>query len=329
MLAVALTLALLQQTPSREPSLAKGRAYVKALMAGEAGVVWKAASPQLVQRFGGAAAVTRFSAQVRGFGAETRLISEGLSAKDGLTVYRRVMAVANYARGMQVDVAMDGLGRVASLALEGANQAAPTTTGAYRSLAQLRLPVEGSWFVLWGGRTFDDNKHAAVSDMRYALDLLMAPRGGGSFARRGTRNEDYFAWRQPVVAPGGGTVVVAVDGVPDNTPNRPVPGNLYGNYVVIDHGTGEYSLLAHLNQGSVKVKVGEPVSAGQPIGRTGNSGMSTEPHLHYHLMDHADWHKAQGLPAQFSGFLRNGQQVERGEPRRGDTIATNPMEARR
>jgi murein DD-endopeptidase MepM/ murein hydrolase activator NlpD len=132
-----------------------------------------------------------------------------------------------------------------------------------------------------------------------------------------------------VLAPGQGTVVVAEDGVPDNQPNKPVPGNLYGNFVVIDHGTGEFSLIAHLNQGSVKVKVGDVVSAGQLVGRTGNSGMSTEPHVHYHLMDHADWHKAQGLPAQFSNFVRNGQQVERGEPRRGDSIANAAMEARR
>ncbi len=329
MLTVALTVLLAQAPVSSGPSLSKGRSVVKWLMNGDAAQVWRAASPQLSQRFGGADAVAKFSGQVRSFGAETRLITEGLSTnKDGLTVYRRVMAVANYARGMQVDVTMDDAGRVAFLGADAANQAAPTTTGAYRSLAPLRLPTEGAWYVLWAGRTFDDNKHASVSDMRYALDLLVFQKGN-TFSGAGTRNEDYFAWKQPVVAPGHGTVVVAEDGVPDNQPNKPVPGNLYGNYVVIDHGTGEFSLIAHLNQGSVKVKVGDVVSAGQLVGRTGNSGMSTEPHVHYHLMDHADWHKAQGLPAQFSNFVRNGQQVERGEPRRGDSIANAAMEARR
>jgi len=154
-------------------------------------------------------------------------------------------------------------------------------------------------------------------------------KNGIFFANRGLRNEDYYAWRQPVVAPGAGTVVVAEDGTADNLPNRPVPGNLYGNFVVIDHGTGEYSLVGHLENGSVKVRVGEWVSAGQLLARTGNSGMSTEPHVHYHLMDNADWRKAQGLPAQLQGFSRNGQMVDKAEPRRGDVISAVSIEARR
>lgn len=319
---------VLNQAPAPAPSLSAGRTYVKWLMAGEATKVWKAGSPQLPQKFASVEAVSKFGAGFRSFGTETRLIAESLLQRDGLTVYRRVMAVSNYARGMQIDIAMDDQARVSNLALELANQAAPTTNGAYRSLIPLRLPFDGSWFVLWGGRTWDDNKHASVSDMRYALDLLIY-KNGNTFSGKGTRNEDYFAWKQPVVAPGGGTIVVAEDGAADNQPNHPVAGNLYGNYVVIDHGTGEFSLLAHLNQGSVKVKVGEVVSAGQPIGRTGNSGMSTEPHIHYHLMDNADWKKAQGLPAQFRQFNRNGQLVERGEPRRGDSISPSAVEARR
>ena len=62
-------------------------------------------------------------------------------------------------------------------------------------------------------------------------------------------NEDYLAWNQPVVAPADGVVVVAEDGVVDNVPNRAVGGNLYGNLLVIDHGTGEFTLFGHLKQG--------------------------------------------------------------------------------
>jgi murein DD-endopeptidase MepM/ murein hydrolase activator NlpD len=188
--------------------------------------------------------------------------------------------------------------------------------------------VEGPWQVLWGGRTWEDNKHASVSDMRYALDLWVL-QNGSSFGGAGLRNEDYFAWNQPALAAGSGVVVEAVDGVPDNLPNRPAPGNLYGNHVVLDHGNGEYSLTAHLAQGSVRVKRGEVVAGGQLLGRVGNSGMSTEPHLHFHLMDNADSRRAHGLPAQLMYFTRNGQLVERGEPRRGDTIAPTSVEAKR
>lgn len=329
MLLVAL-ISLITQAPSKDPgapgpSLSVGRGYVRALMQGDANAVFSRA---VKERVGSLDAVKGFSARVRGFGAETRVISEGLATANGLTVYRRSMAVTNYARGVKVEISMDDEGRVVNLAMDLAREAAPTTSGAYRTLAPLRLPLDGPWYVLWGGRTWDDNKHAAVSDMRYALDLLIS-RGGGSFAGRGNRNEDFFAWQQPVFSPGAGRVVVAQDGVADNVPNHPVAGNLYGNFIVIDHGTGEFSLLAHLEKGSVRVKVGEVVSAGQPLAHVGNSGMSTEPHLHYHLMDNADWHKAQGLPAQFDLFVRNGQTVERGEPRRGDTIAPLEAEARR
>lgn len=319
---ITLLTQLAAPAPRAEPSLAQGRAYVKALFQGDVKAVYRPSAHSLPL-----ASIATFSASLRGFGAETRSISESLISRDGVTVYRRMLAVSNYARGLKVEVSMDDAGRVVQLSLDLAREAAPTTAGSYRTLAPLQLPVEGAWYVLWGGRTWDDNKHAAVSDMRYALDLLISR--GGSCAGRGERNEDYFAWRQPVVAPGGGTVVVAQDGVADNAPNRPVGGNLYGNFVVIDHGTGEFSLLAHLEQGSLRVKVGERISAGQPLARVGNSGMSTEPHLHYHLMDNADWHKAQGLPAQFTLFTRNGRLVERAEPRRGDTVSPATVEARR
>jgi murein DD-endopeptidase MepM/ murein hydrolase activator NlpD len=311
-----------QPACAQQPSTGQGRAYVRALLKGDVKSVAAAS------RGWSADAVAKFSANLRGFGTETRVISESLSQRDGVTVYKRMMAVSNYARGIKVEVSMDELGHVVNLGIDLAREAAPTAAGAYRTLAPLRLPVEGAWYVLWGGRTFDDNKHASVSDMRYALDLLQT-KGAGSFTGRGVRNEDYFAWGQPVVAPGGGTVVVAVDDVVDNVPNHPVGGNLYGNFIVVDHGTGEFSLLAHLQQHSVRVKVGEVVSPGQPLARVGSSGMSTEPHLHYHLMDNADWRKAQGLPAQFTLFSRNGQLVERAEPRRGETIAPAAVEARR
>jgi murein DD-endopeptidase MepM/ murein hydrolase activator NlpD len=132
-----------------------------------------------------------------------------------------------------------------------------------------------------------------------------------------------------MLAPADGVVVAVENAIPDNVPNQPRPGVLYGNTVVIDHGTGEYSLLGHLQKGSVSVKPGERVVAGQQVARCGNSGMSTEPHLHYQLMDDAEWTKAQGLPAQFRGFLANGRFVERGEPMRTQVISHLAVEASR
>ena len=95
--------------------------------------------------------------------------------------------------------------------------------------------------------------------------------------------------------------------------------NPVGNHVVIDHG-GEFSFLAHLRQGSVSVKAGDRVSAGQPLGRCGNSGNTTMPHLHYHLQTTAVFAQGAGLPAQFNDYRADGQRVARGEPQRGEHL---------
>src|SRR6185295_15115646 len=111
---------------------------------------------------------------------------------------------------------------------------------------------------------------------RFALDLLVMKSGttcGGDCSK----NDQYFCWGRPVAAPAAGKVVEVEASRPDNRPNSPDPNNLFGNHVVIDHGNGEYSLMAHLRNGSVMVKVGDAVEAGEIVALTGNSGMSTEP----------------------------------------------------
>lgn len=318
--AVLLTL-FLSQT---EPSLGQGRAYVRAFRQGDLTSTWSKSAHAPGQRFRSLAALQNFAADLRKYGEESKVVSEGLSTQDGLTTYRRVMAVSKWARGIEVELTMDTKGRLLFASMRFAKSAAPTTYGAYRSLVALRLPLEDSWNVLWGGRTWDDNRHASVSDMRFALDLLQR-RNGSTFQGKGTKNEDYFAWNQPVVAPADGVVVAIENEVGDNVPNHPVGGILYGNLVVIDHGTDEFTLMGHLKKDSVIVRVGERVSKGQSLARVGNSGMSTEPHLHFQLMDTADWRTAHGLPLKLKDFVRNGKHVESAEPRRGDIVAPSSL----
>lgn len=311
---------------AQEPSLGSARAVVAQLRQPDPAALWRARSPALERQFATEAQLRKFAAGLRSYGAEARVVSEGLSPDGELTVYRRVMAVANWARGLELELALDAQGRLARAALRPAATPAPTPHGAYRVKTALRVPLEDEWFVLWGGRTWEDNKHSAVSDMRYALDLLQLRRGA---AVQGQRNEEFPAWGQPVVAPADGVVVVAHDGVADNAPNRPVGGNLYGNVLVLDHGHGEFSLLGHLQRGSLGVRVGDVVTRGERLARVGSSGMSTEPHLHYQLMDGPDWRTAHGLPVVFTDLRRNGGVADRAEPRRGDRIAPLVREASR
>ncbi len=328
--AALLSLSLAQAAASPAPSLGQGRALLKDFYALNSAQVWSVAAPSYQRQMGSEAAVKAFAAKLqRDFGKELRVITEGLSSRGDFTVYRRVASFSNWARGVELEVLFDDSGKVTSLSARPASKEAPTTYGTHKTKARLRLPFEGQWYVLWGGRSWEHNRHSAVPDQRYALDLLRLTRSGGSFEGDGSKNEQYAAWGQPVVAAGEGVVVTAEDGVTDNEPNHPRGGNLFGNHVVIDHGTGEYSLVAHLMKGSVQVKPGDHVIMGQQLARTGNSGMSTEPHIHYQLMDKPDWQQANGFPAQFLNFQLGDRIIERGEPRRADLIAPVPLEARR
>jgi murein DD-endopeptidase MepM/ murein hydrolase activator NlpD len=95
---------------------------------------------------------------------------------------------------------------------------------------------------------------------------------------------------------------------------KPGAGNPAGNHVVLDHGNGEFSLLAHLQKGSLRVKAGDTVKAGQPLGLCGNSGNTSEPHLHIHLQTGPEFPGAtEGLPMAFTDFLADGKPVARGE----------------
>ena len=100
----------------------------------------------------------------------------------------------------------------------------------------------------------------------------------------------------------------------------------YGNHVVIDHRNGEFSMLAHLKQGSVRVKPGESVKQGQSIAAVGVSGSAEEPHLHYELRNGSGF-DAEGLPSYFHRFIRllgaKSIAVKRGRVDTGDMIASN------
>ena len=145
---------------------------------------------------------------------------------------------------------------------------------------------------------------------RYGLDLKVVDAAGQEFKGSGKRNEDFFAWGQPLRAPADGTVVAMHNAQPDNTvigsENLWKPGDIrtdpmdgYGNYVLINHGGGEFSLLAHARAGSVNVRKGDRVRAGQVVAQVGNSGSSLGPHLHYELRTGWGLKGITGIPAYF------------------------------
>lgn len=189
----------------------------------------------------------------------------------------------------------------------------------YQTRTPLSLPFSGEWYVYWGGRSIAQNYHAAFREQRFAFDFMVL-RNGKSHTGTGDDNADYFCFGQPVLAPGAGRVVAAGYGESDRAPGKMLTENPLGNYVIIDHGGGEFSFLAHLRQGSVTVRPGDAVIQCQPIGECGNSGHSSESHLHYHLQTTAIPFQGDGLPAQFVTYVANGNAIARGEPVAGQNV---------
>lgn len=156
-----------------------------------------------------------------------------------------------------------------------------------RNQTKLNLPFRDEWFVVWGGDTPEQNQHQDAPNQRFAFDILKTDASGATHKNDGAKNEDYYAFGQEITAPADGTVVYAVDGIHDNKPGEMNRMYVPGNLVIIKHAEGEFSLFAHLKQNSIRVKVGDKIVKGQTLGLCGNSGNSSEPHLHFQMQNTA------------------------------------------
>jgi urea transporter/murein DD-endopeptidase MepM/ murein hydrolase activator NlpD len=142
-----------------------------------------------------------------------------------------------------------------------------------------RLPFRGEWFVSQG----HDGAHTHQGLWRHGLDFEGRTPDGKAHTGDGKELRDYVCYGLPVVAPGAGTVALVEDGVPDNRPGEMNTQESWGNAVVIQHGTNLFSVCAHLQPKSIRVKVGDVVTPGMEIGRCGSSGRSPVPHLHFQI----------------------------------------------
>lgn len=195
-----------------------------------------------------------------------------------------------------------------------------------RGLPALLLPLTGRVLVFDGHDALShhrrwDLSHPVIRAVgftgnsgRYAYDLSVVDGEGKMFRGEGKENRDWYSWEQPVRAPAAGTVVALANEEPDweigrtSLPDSVIfarPIALYGNYVVIDHGHGAFSLIAHLRQGSIPLHVGDRVTAGQQLGKVGYSGSVFTIHTHYQLQD-GPRYSAEGLPSYFTGVTRVG-----------------------
>jgi murein DD-endopeptidase MepM/ murein hydrolase activator NlpD len=201
----------------------------------------------------------------------------------------------------KVNISVDGKANIDGLSVD------PLVPAPERNITPLQLPFKGEWTVVWGGDTKALNYHVESEAQKNAFDIIITNAQGKSFKTDGKTNEDYYAFSQPLIAPCAGEVVLVVDGVKDNKPGELNPIYVPGNTVIIKTDKNEYLFFAHFKQHSIKVKQGQKVKTGQLLGLCGNSGNSSEAHLHFHIQHMEDMTKATGIKCYFSKLLVNGQ----------------------
>ena len=179
----------------------------------------------------------------------------------------------------------------------------------YQQKTTLTLPFRGKGVV--GQDWITNGGHGGVWNA-FAIDMRGLDSNFAAQLNDANENASDAGWGREIVAPAAGTVVYARNDVPTN----PHPGEepdfnswylplrdpvmaYAGNCVIIDHGDSEYSVMMHMQPGSVTVKVGDQVLTGQAIGRLGNSGDSFGPHLHYQLQSGPRLFQYQSLPFRF------------------------------
>ncbi len=139
------------------------------------------------------------------------------------------------------------------------------------------LPFSGRWSVSQG----HDGAYTHQGDWRYAWDFVITGPDGKTYRDEGNLVTDYHCYGKNVLAPGPGTVEIVEDGIDDNPVGEVNLLKNWGNTVVIRHADHLFSKVSHLQKGSITVRKGDTVRAGDILGKVGNSGRSPYPHLHF------------------------------------------------
>jgi hypothetical protein len=203
----------------------------------------------------------------------------------------------------------------------------------------------GTWLAANGPSNESGHRRALIPiagtpaiAQRFAIDWVRLQDDNKTFSGDQLKNESYLAEGNDAIAVANGTVVAVKDSIPENVPginSRAVPITLEtvgGNHVIIDIGGGYYAFYAHLKPGSLRVKKGDQVKRGQVVGLVGNTGNSTEPHLHFHVSDSNSPLGSEGVPYRLDfdvvGHCRTfGAACDRSAPvaRKGEVPLANAL----
>ncbi len=182
----------------------------------------------------------------------------------------------------------------------------------------LEFPLRGGEFcVVHGGANETVNHHYSVSAQKYALDIVQTNNLGLRSAKFLPENvADFYIYGAPVHSPCDGVVLDAIDQYNDQIPGQMDAEHIAGNYLTITKSDSDIViLLAHLMKGSLLVKKGERVQKGQILAKVGNTGNTSEPHLHIHsFLNHTGdfLFTGKGIPMKFQGqFLTRNDIIKK------------------
>lgn len=175
----------------------------------------------------------------------------------------------------------------------------------YLYYVKFTLPFRGRWVCTQG----NDGPHTHKGPWRHGLDFEVKGQDGELHRGAGKKAEEFHCFGLPVLAPADGTVAKVVTKVEDNRIGEINTEDNWGNLVMLYHGPGLYSVMAHLAHGSIKLKVGDVVRRSDQIGLCGNSGRSPMPHLHFQLQGTARL-GAPTLPVAFHEIVEVADEQE-------------------
>lgn len=191
----------------------------------------------------------------------------------------------------------------------------------YRNKSRLTLPLAGRMIVYDGHDFYAHHRRwdytipglqqlgFHTNFMRYSYDFVPVGESGNMSSGDASKNENWPGFGQAIRAVADGVVAAVVDANPDDRKFDPasiVTGGtmkIWGNYVVVDHGNGEFGVYGHIRQNSAKVQTGQRVKRGETLAAIGASGSSMFPHLHFELQT-GPGTDAEGLPSVFDDYER-------------------------
>ncbi|MCI2229950.1 peptidoglycan DD-metalloendopeptidase family protein [Polaribacter sp. MSW13] len=192
------------------------------------------------------------------------------------------------------------------------------------SLSKLSLPFDSVWYTHWGGNTYENNYHIKSIQQQGAFDFSIKNNKGKTYKNKGFNNSDYFSWGRNILSPCDGVIIETVDGIKDNNPREINNNSPKGNYILmkckkIDN---EFILMSHFMKGSLRVKKGDKVLRKELIAKCGNSGRTTEPHLHFHIQNTTVDSTSIGLIAKFDSIYLNRKEkiTKNYTPLKGDFV---------